>query len=44
VVLYKGFPRKLRPSRLSVVVLSVGFVFYVYIIFRALVSFFGGAS
>ena len=44
VVLYKGFPRELRPSRLSVVVLSVGFVFYVYIIFRALVSFFGGAS
>jgi hypothetical protein len=44
VVLYRGFPRELRPDKLSIVILSVGFVFYIYIIFRALVSFFGGAS
>jgi len=44
VVLYKGFPRELRPDKLSVVVLSIGFVFYVYIIFRALVTFFGGGA
>jgi hypothetical protein len=44
LVLYKGFPRELRPGKLSVVVLSIGFIFYVYIIFRALVSFFGKAS
>jgi hypothetical protein len=44
LVLYKGFPKELRPGKLSVVVLSVGFVFYVFIIVRALLSFFGGAS
>ncbi len=44
VALYKNFPKELRPSRLSVVALSAGFVFYVYIIFRALVSFFGKSS
>jgi hypothetical protein len=41
IVLYKGFPKKLRPSLFSIVVLAVGFVFYVYIIARALMSFFG---
>ena len=44
VALYRNFPRELRASRLSVVALSAGFVFYIYIIFRALVSFFGKAS
>jgi hypothetical protein len=41
LVLYKGFPKELRPSYLSVVVLSIGFIFYVYIIVRALANFFG---
>jgi len=41
IVLYKGFPKKLRPSLFSIVVLAAGFVFYVYIIARALMSFFG---
>ena len=44
IVLYKGFPKELRPSLLSVVVLSAAFIFYVYIIVRALLSFFGKAS
>lgn len=42
VVLYKGFPKELRPSFLSTIVLSIGFVFYLYIIVRALASFFAG--
>lgn len=44
VVLYKEFPKELRPSRVSIAVLAAGFVFYVYIIVRALASFFGKAS
>jgi hypothetical protein len=44
VVLYKDFPKELRPSRISIAVLAAGFVFYVYIIVRALASFFGGLS
>ncbi len=44
IVLYKDFPKELRPGWLSVVVLCAGFVFYVYIIVRALLSFFGKAS
>lgn len=39
-VLYREFPKELRPSLLSTVVLSAGFIFYVYIIVRALISFF----
>ena len=42
-MLYREFPRELRPSRLSIAVLGIGFVFYVFIIIRALASFFGGA-
>jgi len=42
-ILYREFPRELRPSRLSIVVLAIGFVFYVYIIIRALAGFFGRA-
>jgi hypothetical protein len=41
IVLYKEFPKPLRPGILSIVVLGIGFVFYVYIIVRALLSFFG---
>ncbi len=41
VVLYRGFPKELKPSLLSMVILAVGFVFYLYIIVRALISFFG---
>jgi hypothetical protein len=44
LVLYKGFPRELRPDKVSVVLLSIGFVFYVYVIFRALLTFFGGGA
>jgi hypothetical protein len=44
LVLYKGFPRELRPDKVSVVLLSIGFVFYVYIIVRALLTFFGGGA
>ncbi len=44
VVLYKDFPRELRPSRVSIAVLAAGFVFYAYIIVRALGSFFGKGS
>jgi hypothetical protein len=44
VLLYREFPKELRPSRLSIAVLSAGFIFFVYIIFRALVSFFGRSS
>jgi hypothetical protein len=44
IVLYRGFPKELRPSRISIVVLGAGFVFYVYIIVRALSSFFGKGS
>ncbi len=42
-ILYREFPRELRPNRLSMVVLGIGFVFYVYIIIRALASFFSKA-
>lgn len=42
-ILYREFPRELRPNRLSIVILEIGFVFYVYIIIRALASFFGKA-
>jgi len=42
LVLYKGFPKVLRPSVFSVAVLAVGFIFYVYIIVRAVANFFGG--
>jgi hypothetical protein len=44
VVLYKEFPKELRPSWISVAVLSAGFLFFGYVIFRALMSFFGKAS
>jgi hypothetical protein len=44
VVLYRAFPKELRPSWVSIVVLGAGFVFYAYIIFRALASFFGGGA
>ncbi|MDD8015495.1 MAG: Nramp family divalent metal transporter [Acidobacteriota bacterium] len=40
IVLYREFPKEIRPSLFSTVVLSAGFVFYVYIIIRALISFF----
>jgi membrane protein YdbS with pleckstrin-like domain len=43
IVLYKEFPRELRPGWVSIAVLGAGFVFYVYIIVRALTSFFGKA-
>jgi len=43
VVLYRAFPKELRPGLLSIAVLGAGFVFYVYIIVRALLSFFGRA-
>lgn len=41
LVLYREFPRELRPGLLSVVVLAAGFLFYVYCIARALLAFFG---
>ncbi|MHB8093667.1 MAG: Nramp family divalent metal transporter [Candidatus Aminicenantales bacterium] len=41
IVLYKDFPKELRPGWISVIVLSAGFVFYVYIIIRALLTYFG---
>jgi hypothetical protein len=44
VVLEGESPKELRPSRLSIAVPFAGFVFYVYIIVRALASFFGKAS
>ena len=44
VLYYKGFPKELRPSLMSVVVLCAAFIFYVCIIVRALLSFFGKAS
>jgi hypothetical protein len=44
MVLYRGFPKELRPSWVSIAVLSAGFVFYAFIIVRALASFFGKAS
>ncbi len=42
VVLYKEFPKELRPSPLSIGLLGAGFLFYVFIIIKALASFFGG--
>lgn len=42
-MLYREFPRELRPSRLSIAVLGIGFVFFVFIIVKALTSFFGGS-
>jgi hypothetical protein len=44
IVLYKEFPRELRPSRVSIALLGAGVVFYIYIIVRALASFFGKGS
>ena len=44
IVLYRAFPKELRPSWVSIVMLGAGFLFYVYIIFRALMSFFGRTS
>jgi hypothetical protein len=44
IILYRAFPKELRPGRLSIVLLAAGFVFYVYIIVRALSSFFGTGS
>ncbi len=40
VVLYREFPKELRPSLVSTLVLTVGFIFFVYIIVRAMISFF----
>jgi hypothetical protein len=40
VVLYREFPKELRPSLVSTLVLTIGFIFFVYIIVRAMISFF----
>jgi len=39
-VLYKDFPKELRPGWISAILLGAGFVFYVYIIVRALLTYF----
>lgn len=41
IVLYRAFPKELRPGRVSMALLAAGFVFYVYIVIRALATFFG---
>jgi hypothetical protein len=40
IVLYREFPKELRPSLVSTVILAIGFIFYAYIIVRALLTFF----
>jgi hypothetical protein len=43
-VLYRAFPKELRPGWVSMALLAAGFVFYVYIVIRALAAFFGGKA
>jgi len=40
VVLYREFPKELRPSLFGTVFLGVGFLFFLYSIIRALIAFF----
>jgi hypothetical protein len=41
VVLYRDFPKELRPGLFGTVFLGAGFLFFLYCITRALIAFFG---
>ena len=41
VILYREFPKELKPSLFGTVFLSLGFLFFLYCIVRALITFFG---
>ncbi len=41
LVLYREIPAQLRPRKIAIVLLACGFVFFLYFIVRALISFFG---